>query len=886
MLFPRDQNAFVSVLRSIVWLTVGTWGAASALAAPIINSFSPIGGPPGTSVTINGSGFSDAAKVEFGDQRIAAFVVVSATRIVAAVPDNGLTANIRVTSAGGSSGAASSAFWVAPRIDDFRPKRGSSTTTVTIEGANFISGAGNTVVYFGSIASPLVSVTADSQIQAKVPAGISNAVLYVATFVGAATSKVDFVSTTLPVIEDFTPTNGLPGKGISVVINGANLNLVTSLKFNGTASGVTHTADTQISTTIPAGATSGKITVSGSNGTGTSPMDFIVGPTIDIVPPGPFNPMAGKPGDFVVIYGNDFTGVTNVSFNGALAGSANVQLPANNQVKVKIPTGATTGPVKVLTTNGEAISPVNFTIGPLITSMNANNGQSTNSGPVGSQVTVFGAGFLQPGLAVKFGGVAAGAPIVNADNQLTVTVPNGATNAPVLVATTYGTNTTPYNFLVTTSIPLIDDFEPKVGPQGTQMQIRGAKFTGATQVTIGGVPVVNPQVTADTLILATVPAGVLTGPVRVSNASGTGVSAQTFQAPPWISSVNPQSGIVGNLIELTGTNFVGVQNVYFGPAPAALSSVTANGMFAQIPLAARSGPITLMTPGGSFVTSNRFTVLPKILDFQPRVGPIGTVVTITGTSFYDVTNVAFNGVSASVTNVISPQEIQATVPMGATTGMIRVATVDGETFSPIAFTVTTASDLSVTETVSTNVVVPGGNVTYTSTVANSGSSILSGITLTNTFSSGLDLQSAVASQGGCGITANVVACALGIITNGFSATVTITVNVPTDGVFTNLVRVQAIEGDTTSGNNTARDTIVAASLAQRTLSIDLLSSPQRAVVQWPVSQVPFRLRSIDTLGDTNVSWVTVSPLFQSLNGTNHFTNASPTGIRYYRLEYP
>ena len=857
--------------------------ATCPAATPVITTFTPTAGRAGTHVTINGTDFSDSVKVEFGDQRVAAFVRVSANQLAAVVPEDGLSGPIRVTSAGGQVGTSAGTFYVGPRLDDFMPRRGSSSTTITINGANFISGVGTTLVYFGSTPSPLVTVTATSQLQARVPAGITSAIVSVSTFVGSATSVVEFVVTTLPVIEDFTPENGLPGQSVPVVINGANLLSATSVKFNGVASPFTPTADTQLATTIPATARTGRLTVTSAAGTGTSQVDFVVGPTIDNSPPffPPFNPMAGKPGDFIVIYGNDFTGLTNVSFNGVLVGPPpNFVQTGQNQVQAKVPAGAKTGKVKVLTTNGEGISAVDFTVGPLVESLSKTNG------PVGSQVVVYGAGFVQGGTSVKFGTIAAAAPVFTADTQFTVTVPAGASNAPISVATSLSTNVTPYKFLVTTTIPLIEDFTPKTGPQGTQMQIRGAKFTGATQVTIGGVAVIAPEITADTLILATVPPGVLTGPVRVTNPSGTGVSPQSYQAPPWISSVTPLSGKVGDFVNLQGTNFAGTLAVYFGPAPGVLGTVTANSVLLQVPLAGRSGPLTLIAPGGSFVTTNLFTVLPKLLDFQPRVGPIGASVTITGTSFYNVTNVSFNGVNATYT-ITSPQEILTTVPVGATTGLIRVGTFDGESFSAIAFTVTQPGDLRVTELQSTNLALPGQQVIYTTTITNLGPTIQSGVRLTNSFQSGLTLHSAVPSQGACGIAGSVVSCALGIITNNRSATVTITVSSPVSGVFTNQVSVRSIEGDPTPSNNTVQNTLVVASLEQRTLNVELLSAPKRVVVSWPVSFVPFKLQTAPDFPPAGAAWTTITPLPQSVNGTNRFTNSAPNANGgYYRLRYP
>jgi len=65
-------------------------------------------------------------------------------------------------------------------------------------------------------------------------------------------------------------------------------------------------------------------------------------------------------------------------------------------------------------------------------------------------------------------------------------------------------------------------------------------------------------------------------------------------------------------------------------------------------------------------------------------------VTITGCGFTGATSVAFHGVSASF-NVNSDTQITATVPSGATTGVITVATPTRTVKSPAKFIVTKAS---------------------------------------------------------------------------------------------------------------------------------------------------------------------------------------------------
>ncbi len=79
--------------------------------------------------------------------------------------------------------------------------------------------------------------------------------------------------------------------------------------------------------------------------------------------------------------------------------------------------------------------------------------------------------------------------------------------------------------------------------------------------------------------------------------------------------------------------------------------------------------------------------LPTITSFTPTSGPVGTLVTITGTNFTGATVVKFGGVIATF-NFVSNTEITATVPAGATTGNILVKTPAGKATSPTKFTVT------------------------------------------------------------------------------------------------------------------------------------------------------------------------------------------------------
>jgi hypothetical protein len=63
---------------------------------------------------------------------------------------------------------------------------------------------------------------------------------------------------------------------------------------------------------------------------------------------------------------------------------------------------------------------------------------------------------------------------------------------------------------------------------GTRVGIVGGGFAGTTKVTFGGVATGNFTVVSPALIQATVPAGAVTGKVRVVTHNGSALSKETF----------------------------------------------------------------------------------------------------------------------------------------------------------------------------------------------------------------------------------------------------------------------------------------------------------------------------------------------------------------------
>jgi hypothetical protein len=105
----------------------------------------------------------------------------------------------------------------------------------------------------------------------------------------------------IPSISSLSPGNG--GVGTSVVITGSNFTDATGVDFNGTGASFTVNSATQITATVPAGATTGPVRVSNQSGSGTSPSNFIVAqlyvntgtPAAPVWTPGPLYVNTGTP---------------------------------------------------------------------------------------------------------------------------------------------------------------------------------------------------------------------------------------------------------------------------------------------------------------------------------------------------------------------------------------------------------------------------------------------------------------------------------------------------------------------------------------------------------------------------------------------------------------
>jgi hypothetical protein len=128
------------------------------------------------------------------------------------------------------------------------------------------------VVKFGGVQATATSVTGNTFINATVPAGALTGSVTVTTGTTTLTSTQTF--RVKPVITSFAPASR--SVGTSVTVNGTGLNQASKVTINGTSATFTVNSDTQVTATVPTGATSGKIAVTTTGGMATSSTNFTV----------------------------------------------------------------------------------------------------------------------------------------------------------------------------------------------------------------------------------------------------------------------------------------------------------------------------------------------------------------------------------------------------------------------------------------------------------------------------------------------------------------------------------------------------------------------------------------------------------------------------------
>lgn len=319
-----------------------------SIGEPIVTSFTPTSGPAGTTITINGSGFTQASAVTIGGTPVQSFTVDSDIKITA-VAGNGTTGQVAVTTPGTTGTSGTAHFDFAPIITSFTPKGGGTGTTVTITGAGF---GGASAVKFGGTDAASFHVDSDTQITATVAAGTHTGPITVTGAGGTGTSSAPFYGP--PSISGFTPSHG--STHTTVTVTGVNLSGATHVNLTGTNVPFTVVSSTTITFTVPSSPETGAIEVTTPGGVADSSSNFTVDPPPTIAS---FTPGSGPVGTPVTITGTNLQDVVGIEIGKTITVPTSVN---TTQVVFSIPPGAVSGAIKLLARNGSVTSIATFTV--------------------------------------------------------------------------------------------------------------------------------------------------------------------------------------------------------------------------------------------------------------------------------------------------------------------------------------------------------------------------------------------------------------------------------------------------------------------------------------------------------------------------------------------
>jgi Leucine-rich repeat (LRR) protein len=229
-------------------------------------------------------------------------------------------------------------------------------------------------------------------------------------------------------------------------------------------------------------------------------------------------------------------------------------------------------------------------------------------------------------------------------------------------------------------------------------------FTGATSVTIGGVPVRSFTIAPDgqtiTVTASTTATGVVTIATPFGEASTTipysyGVSSLGNTSDPRVPAIlnfTPTSGSRGQRVRVFGRNLVNLSQVRFGGVPVQSFTQISTTEIVCVVSTGATGRIEATTALGVARSLRNFTFTTNgtladvvITDFVPKFGATGATMTIVGENFLNVSNVRIGGVDVQSFVVNSTTEITAVVGTGAN-GLVSLEASLGQASSIEPFT--------------------------------------------------------------------------------------------------------------------------------------------------------------------------------------------------------
>ncbi|TAF75965.1 MAG: T9SS C-terminal target domain-containing protein [Bacteroidetes bacterium] len=655
-------------------VTVKTNGGTSnpifltIIPPPIISGFSPLNGVAGTVITILGAEFYTVSGVSLNSIS-APFSQLSQTSILATISGTMSKGKISISATGGSA-SSNLDFAPTPMITSISPIEAPINSFINLNGTNLygasnINFAGNNAINWND------GLTSTS---VRVPI---NAVSGIISYTNAGGTAVSPIAFTVSTILGMSTNTGIAGT--LVTISGNGLNSATLFSFASTSQfPVLGTVTGGVVVSVPGAATFGAITLHFPNGGSTSFGQFRPTPIITSI-----SPNTHGTDQFINISGSNVWNIVAASFGGVLSnnlgfdsGSASAQIVTRNNVKV--PTNGLTGIITITVAGGGvASSPSTFTVISII-------GVLPETALAGTEIIISGAN-LDNLSGVSIGGTDVGG-FTSTFSQIITTVPSTISSGQIIVSKDGGFND---SYSINLPDASITGINPTSGPIGTIITINGNNFTAARGVQLFNslynpfVFGINYNVISATRIVATVTGNGISGNIRVVGQNNAIATGGLFTMPPVLNTL-PNPGVLpsGQTVVLNGGNLTAPTTINVGGIQVPVSNYGAGSISFVMPTLVGNNIITVGNSAGvSTVNFNFFS----FVSLSTNTGFAGQTISISGTSFADVSSVRFNTTNATYT-IINSQLITVTVPNNAGNGVISLVsggyTINSTVFNP------------------------------------------------------------------------------------------------------------------------------------------------------------------------------------------------------------
>ena len=518
---------------------------------PRVTSVSPGRARYGETVTIRGTGFGGsrgAGRVIFfggAEPRSSDYLNWGDTRIQVRVPTGARTGDLQVVTTSGSDTARLTV--TSPWVRSISPSSVRTNAFVTVSGSNFGASRGSSSVRIGSTVISSYSSWSRTTIRFRIPANARSGNLTVRTPEG--TSNALSLEVTSPYLSRVSPTRVKPGDRLTLTggqfgsRRGSGYVLFTRNVRPSSAEYVTWTAG-RIVVRVPDRAQSGDVRVVtsyGSSGTRRIEVERVEEPRIASVSPGRV-----RYNQTLTLRGTNF-GATRgagrvVFYGGTEPRSSQYVSWSDTRIRVRVPTGARTGNLRVVTARGSATARLTIT-SPWVRSI------SPQSGRTNTFVTVSGQNFgsSRGNSSVRIGTIAIPSFSRWSNSTIRFRIPVNARSGNLTVRTSEGTSN---SISLEVTSPYLGRVSPTRVSPGDRLTLTGAKFgrtRGSGYVLFA--PNVRPstrdyQSWSDGRIVVEVPDRAQSGEVKVVTSRGSSGTRRIEVEGEGLESL-PSSGIFG-----------------------------------------------------------------------------------------------------------------------------------------------------------------------------------------------------------------------------------------------------------------------------------------------------------------------------------------------------